>query len=157
MRTELVEYLVDAISRAEAGNVKSPYGSWAAGMFGKAANLFEKEFRCYTADLLEGCGLLYPVDFVDAIKASARFEKLTLGQLIAVMREAYKRKPQMVAQHLPGGWKAAGLISSVDKINDVWVRIKHGEEVQRQILVERMKAMLMLSKAFRTNPSKRAD
>lgn len=49
MKTDLVQYLSDAISRVETGGVSSPSGSWIAGMFGKAANTFEKEVRLYVS------------------------------------------------------------------------------------------------------------
>ena len=63
MTVDLVEYLADAIGRAEAGGVNSPSGSWMAGVYGKAANLFEKEVRAFVLGLLAACGLKYPADF----------------------------------------------------------------------------------------------
>ena len=51
MTLGLVEYLEDAIARVEAGDVSSPSGSWMAGLYGKAANIFEKEMRVFVSSV----------------------------------------------------------------------------------------------------------
>jgi hypothetical protein len=153
MKTDLVEYLSDAISRAEGGGVTSPSGSWLAGMFGKAANLFEKELCSHVAGLLDACGLAYPRDLAEVVKGAPPYEKLTLGQLLAVMREAGKRRPEIAAQHMPGGCKLSGFLDEVQKINSAWVDTKHGEEIQDKILLTRMRTMLTIAKLLREKKS----
>lgn len=103
MKTDLVTYLSDAISRIEAGGVTSPSGSWLAGMFGKGANLFEKEVSQFVAGLLRDLRLSYPEDVGAVVKGSPPYDKLTLGQLAAVIREAGNRQPRPVAAYIPGG------------------------------------------------------
>lgn len=154
MRTDLVEYLSDAISRAEAGGVTSPYGSWLAGMFGKAANLFEKEFGSHVDCLLGACGLTYPKDFKKVPEKAPSYEKLTLGQLIAVNREAGKRRPEISAQHIPGGWELSCFLDEVAKVNKAWVDTKHGEEIQDHMLLEHMRTILTLAKLLRKDKSR---
>ncbi len=149
MKTDLIEYLSDAISRAEAGGVSSPSGSWMAGVFGKAANLFEKQLRSYATGLLAACELAYPGDLREAVKGSPPYEKLTLGQLVALIRAAGKRKPQSVAQRVPGGSKLTDFLEAAQKVNDAWVVTKHGEEIREEILLAQMRTMLMLSKQLR--------
>lgn len=153
MKPDLVEYLSDAISRAEGGGVTSPSGSWLAGMFGKAANLFEKEVSSYVVRLLDACGLTYPRDVGEGIKGAPPYEKLTLGQLLAVIREADKRKPEIVAQHVPGGWKLSRFLEEVQKVNAAWIDTKHGEEIKEQMLLKRMRTMLTFAKLLRTEKS----
>lgn len=79
MTVDLVEYLSDGISRVEAGGIASPSGSWLAGMYGKAANLFEKEMSRRAAAVLAACGLKYPEDLGEAVKGTPPYEKLTFG------------------------------------------------------------------------------
>jgi hypothetical protein len=149
MRGDLVAYLSDALARAEAGGVSSPSGSWLAGMFGKAANLFEKEIRHYVRRLLTATTLIYPNDMPGAVKGCPPYEKLTLGQLLAVAREARKRNPLSVAQQTPTGWTPDSLVDAVGKINAAWVDTKHGEEVRSELLVACMKTMLTITKLLR--------
>ena len=80
MKIDLATYLADAISRVEAGGVTSPSGSWLAGMFGKGANLFEREVSQFVAGLLSALRLKYPDDLSTVVKGSPPYEKLTLGE-----------------------------------------------------------------------------
>lgn len=149
MPADLVEYLSDAIARAEVGGINSPSGSWLAGIFGKAANLFEKEIGRYVWRLLVASGLIYPNDIADVVKGCPPYDKLTLGNLLAVVREARGRKPDTVAQHTPPGWTLDDLLEAVRKINAAWVDTKHGDEVPPHLLLKRMRAMLIITKLLR--------
>lgn len=149
MKTDLVEYLSDAISRAEGGGVTSPSGSWLAGIFGKAANLFEKELGFHVAGLLATCHLTYPGDLGETVKSFPPYKRLTLGQLVAVTREAGKLKPEITAQHIPGGWTLSEFLDEVQKVNAAWVDTKHGEEIQEQTLLQRCRTMLTVAKLLR--------
>jgi hypothetical protein len=151
MKTGLLTYLSDAIARVEAGGVASPSGSWLAGMFGKAANLFEKEVSHYVAGLLNACDLTYPADLGPAVKGTPPYDKLTLGQLAAVIREAGKRQPRLAAKHIPGG-RIPRFGDEILTVNATWVATKHGEEIAGTMLVARMKTMLKLARLLqRTN------
>lgn len=145
MKTALLTYLSDAISRVEGGGVASPSGSWLAGMFGKAANLFEKEVSHHVSDLLTACNLKYPDDLGSAVKSTPPYEKLTLGQLAAVIREAGTRQPHLAAQHVPGR-RIPRFVDEILAVNATWVATKHGEEINDAMLVARMKTMLKLAK-----------
>ena len=80
---------------------------------------------------------------------SPTYEKLTLGQLIAVVREVMKREPHCGSKHMPRGWTAVTFSEAADGVNKVWVDTKHGDEVLERALVERMKAMLALGKSLK--------
>jgi hypothetical protein len=148
MRAGLVTYLSDAISRVEGGGIASPSGSWLAGMFGKAANLFEKELSHFVAGLLQACRLRYPEDLGGAVSGMPPYEKLTLGQLVALIREAGKRRPSIVAKHIPGG-RIPRFLDEVLKVNAAWVDTKHGEEIGAAVLLARMRTMLKLAKLLK--------
>lgn len=152
MKTNLVEYLSDAISRVEGGGIASPSGSWLAGMFGKAANLFEKELSLHVSALLDACRLTYPEDLGAAVKGTPPYDKLTLGQLVALIREAGKRQPQIAAEHIPGG-RIPRFLDEVLKVNATWVDTKHGEEIDEKVLLARMRTMLKLAKLLRERAS----
>lgn len=149
MTTDLIQYLSDAISRAEQGAVASPSGSWLAGMFGRSANLFEKELRSHVARFLLACNLKYPADLQPAVKGQTRYEKLTLGQLFAVIREASNRRPDIAPPWIPRDWTLTRFLAEAHQVNDAWVSTKHGNEVQPQVLLERMRTMLTLAQLLR--------
>lgn len=152
MKTDLVAYLTDAISRVEAGGIASPSGSWLAGMFGKAANLFEKEVSRFVAGLLDACRLSYSKDLGAAVNGTPSYEKLTLGQLAAVVREVGTKQPHIAAQHTPGG-RLLRFVDEVLKVNAAWVGTKHGEEIDATVLLSRMRTMLKVAKLLREQPS----
>ncbi len=153
MSTDLVEYLSDGISRVEAGGVTSPSGSWLAGMYGRAANLFEKEISLHVTGLLAACGLKYPEDLGEAVRGAPPYERLTLGQLVAVIRESIKRQPEIAVQHVPGRRQFSRFLDEVLQVNAVWVDTKHGTDVEEKILLARMRTMLKLTKLLREGPS----
>jgi hypothetical protein len=153
MSTDLVSYLTDAISRAEAGGVTSPTGSWLAGMYGRAANLFERQMSLRVTGLLAVSGLKYPEDLGDAVKGTPPYEKLTLGQLVAVIREAGRRRPEIAARHLPGRRPLSRFLEEILTVNATWVDTKHGEDVEEKILLARMRTMLKLAKLLSNESS----
>lgn len=152
MKADLVTYLSDAISRIEAGGVTSPSGSWLAGMFGKGANLFEKEVSRFVARLLSDLRLSYPEDLGAVVKGSPPYDKLTLGQLAAVTREAGNREPRAVAAYIPGG-RVPRLLDAILKVNATWVDTKHGEEVEAAVLLSRMRTMLKIANLLKERRS----
>lgn len=139
MKADTISYLSDAIARIESGAVSSSSGSHLAGIFGKSANGFEKHIRSYVVQLLENCGMDYERD-VRALINGPAIHKATLGQLIAVLKETSKLKPKCVSERVPG--KQSAFINTLEKINDSWVQVKHGDEVAGATLVIRMKSML---------------
>lgn len=149
MKTDSAAYLSDAIRRIEGGNVSSSSGSHVAGIFGKAAKAFEKEFRMHVSWTLKTCGLDYDTNLRATIKGTA-FQKLTLGNLMAVIKKASTLNSQFVPACLPEGYEFSGFLDAVKQINDAWVQVKHGDEVEAQILVTRMKSMLELLQRIRT-------
>jgi hypothetical protein len=148
MTADLVTYLSDAISRVEAGGVRSPSGSWLAGMFGKGANLFEREVSQFAAGLLNALRLSYPEDLGTVVKSSQPFDKLTLGQLAAVIREVGNRQPRAAAAYIPGR-RVARFVDEILKVNATWVDTKHGDEVEGVVLLSRMRTMLKIATRLR--------
>src|SRR6266496_1999813 len=114
-------------------------------MFGKAANLLEKQVSLFVAGLLNTVRLRYPEDLSDVIKGNPPYAKLTLGQLAAVIRETANREPTAVVGWVPGG-RAPRFVEQILKVNSTWVDTKHGEEVDSAILLSRMRTMLTLAK-----------
>ena len=154
MSTDLVAYLSDGIARAEAGGVTSPSGSWLAGMYGKAANLFEKRMSLLVTRLLATCDLRYPEDLGDVVKGTPPYEKLTLGQFVAVIREVGRRQPQVAVQHVPGRRPLSRFLDEVLKVNAAWVDTKHGKDVEEKILLARMRTMLKLANLLSEEPTR---
>ena len=152
MSVDLVEYLSDSISRIERGGVTSPSGSWLAGVYGKAANLLEKQMSIRVAAVLTACGLKYPEDLGEVVKGTPPYEKLTLGQLVAVVREAGGLQPEVAAQHAPGRRQLSRFLEEVLNVNAAWVDTKHGKDIEKKILLARMKTMLKLAKLLREEP-----
>ena len=122
-------------------------------MYGRAANLFEKQLSLRVTGLLAACGLKYPEDLGEAVKGTPPYEKLTLGQLVAVIREAGRRQPEIAVQHVPGRRQLSRFLDEVLKVNAAWVDTKHGKDVEEKILLARMRTMLKLAKLLREEPS----
>ena len=148
MKTDPVAYLLDAIQRIEAGGAASIGGSHFAGIFGKAANGFEKEVKSYVYRLLHECHFDYELDMRARIRG-ASFARLTLGNLIFLLKTASRMKPTCVSAHIPDKWTVASFTDSLQRINDAWVQVKHGDEIEASVLVPQMKSMLGLLRLMR--------
>jgi hypothetical protein len=148
MKTDSVSYLLDAIRRAEGGGAASSTGSHLAGMFGKAANGFEKEVRSYVHRVLDQCRLDYETGLRAAIKGPS-FARLTLGNLIFLLKTAWDRKPACVSAQVPSKWTVTALADRLQRINEAWVQVKHGDEVQPAVLIAQMKSMLAMLRVIR--------
>ena len=142
MKDDPVTYLSRAIQRIGSGTVESDSGSHVAGIFGKAANDFEKAIRSYLAALLGTCGLNYNREIRPTIKGCPSFERLTLGNCLAAMTEASNLRPARVAAAAPANWKFSDFLQMLRRINNAWVDVKHGDEVAQSVLLARMKSML---------------
>ncbi len=59
MQADPLVYLTDAVDRIEQAGLATMAGSHVAGIFGRAANGFEKEIRSYVERLLKNCDLDY--------------------------------------------------------------------------------------------------
>ncbi len=122
-----------------------------SGIFGKAANAFEKDVRAYVARLLQACEIDYEAQIRYLIKGPG-FDKLTLGQLRAVIEEVGRIGPARVALLTPGRWKLSGVLSTLEKLNATWVQMKHGEELSPGELLARLKSMLTFQQLVRAAP-----
>jgi len=131
---------VVVLARIEAGEISSSAGSHIAGVFGKAATSFEKAIRSFVSQLLTCAGLDYEPKVRRQIKGPA-FDKLTLGQLIAVIEAASQLSPDRVAKWLPSGYSLPRLLGDIREINHTWVQIKHGEDAMRDAMVASMRSM----------------
>ncbi len=138
---DLVSYISNAIQKSETGRVASESGSHVAGIFGKAANAFEKEVRSYVDTVVRACNIDYEVDLRAAAKGLP-FTKLTLGNCVAVMEKAFQLRPVCISTAVPSGWKFGSFIDTLKKINKAWVQVKHGDDVAESDLVLQMKSML---------------
>jgi hypothetical protein len=149
MKAEILAYLTDAIQRIESGGVSSRTGSHLAGIFGKAANGFEKEVKSYVSKLLDDCSLDYERDLRGSIKGPI-FAKLTMGNLVAVIKEASCINPKCVSVLIPGKWKVSDFTHALQRINQCWVQVKHGDEIEGPHLVTQMKSILNLLQVMRS-------
>ncbi|MEW6052841.1 MAG: hypothetical protein AB1552_03505 [Nitrospirota bacterium] len=146
MSTDPIAYLMDAIKRVEAGSLS---GSHVAGIFGKAAKTFEKEVRSYTLCVLKNCSLNYETDLRSAINGPNSISKLTLGNLVALIEKSLERNKPCIDTYVPGGWKVVELIDALKQVNKVWVEVKHGDDVDTQVLLVQLKTMLNLFQLIR--------
>jgi len=138
MPTDPLTYLVDAIGRIERAGLPAMAGSHVAGIFGKGANGFEKEVRAYVARLLKDCGVDYAAQLRSLIRGPA-FPKTTLGHLAALVRECAVLKPKCVSARVPSVHPP--FLVALERINETWVQLKHGDEVDRNALFIRIKSM----------------
>ena len=147
--TKTMEYISDAIARIENGSVSSDSGSHVAGMFGRAVKGFEKEVRSFVHELLTYCNLDYEPDMRTTIRRRPLFAKTTLGELITVLEYTLKLKEKCASRLIPG--TPSDFIKELWKINGVWVEMKHGDEVDGAVLLNRMKRMLTLLQDINRN------
>jgi len=154
MKEEPVIYLARAIRRIEVGAADSGSGSHVAGIFGKAANPFEKTIRSYAVKLIESCSLNYEMDIRPKIKGGPPIGKLTLGNCVAAMREASRQKPACVASTVPTGFTIDTWLRRLSKINDAWVALKHGDEVEQSVLLEHMKSMFAVYQVLKSSAAR---
>ena len=122
MNPELVKYVKDAIERLKS---KEIYGSHAEGVFSKAAKGFESEFRHYVLAVLKRCNLDYEKDIRSAIKGPT-YDKLTLGQQVASLKEAEKKyAPAAFKGRIPELCEPHKYFRELNRINKLWVDVKH--------------------------------
>lgn len=129
-------YLHDAIRRLDSGEVEA--ASHAAGVFGRCATGFEGEIRLWLMASLRRCGLDYNRD-IRAHCKGVMLDKTTLGNLIAGIGQAALLKPECVGSCLSGD--IPSVMDDLKRINDVWRRMKHREEIPTPVMLECMKAM----------------
>jgi len=115
------------VGRIERTGLPAMAGSHVAGIFGKGANGFEKEVRAYVAQLLKDCGLNYASQLRRQVLGPT-FPKTTLGHLVAIIREATVLTPK-VSTRVPAVHPP--FLVSLERINDIWVQLKHGDEVEK--------------------------
>jgi len=154
MTADAVSYMVDAIRRLEARNAESASGSHAAGIFGRAANSFEKEIRVFVASMLQTCCLDYESEIRIAVKGGPQFHKLTLGNCVAAIEEASRRNRSAASACMPDGWEVREFVTTVRAVNDTWVQVKHGTEVSSAVQIGRLKLMVTVLEAL--NPTREA-
>lgn len=142
MKTDAITYLTNAIARIESGEVSSESGSHLAGIYGKAANGFERNVKSFVAGLLQNSGIDYKKEICGPIDGPKKLSKCSLGFLIASIEVASNLKPNIVPKSIPGEF--SDFIETAYRINAAWVEIKHGDEVDGKVLVLRMKSMLSL-------------
>ena len=141
MQMELITYLKNAIVKVEGGKASSEFGSHLVGIFAKSANGFEKELKRHIERRLQSAGINYELEIREVIKGPT-FSKATLGNIIAAVKQASQLKPDFVPKLIPG--KPSAFFHALQKLNEIWVQIKHGEEVDEHVLVLQMKSMLSL-------------
>jgi hypothetical protein len=143
---DLIAYLDDALSRIAAGAVDSPSGSWAAGIFGKAARAFEGELRSCVSQAVGCLGIEH--DRCIDCRANGPLERKTLGQLVHAMRDAAQCDRTSVATMIPAGRDVEWFADQIERINQTWVSIKHGSDVPDAQLVTTMESMLAVVKGI---------
>ena len=147
MSTDPITYLSEAITRADDGSVSSVSGSHLVGIFGKCAKAFEKEIRSYSERLLRACNLDYETDLRPQT-GTPKLGRAPLGNLIVVIREAERIRPQPVGKCVPGNLRE--FLEKLRLINAAWVQVKHGDDVAPAVLKTRMKTMLTITNAIKS-------
>lgn len=141
-----LSYLREGIRRIATGEVQS--GSHAAGIFGRSAADFENAIRSYFVALLSACTLDYETTIRPFLKGTV-LEKATLGQLIGGIERAATLRHDCVVSQLPAGEDLESLLSRLREINADWVSLKHRQEVEVSVMLERMKSMCMIWEKLR--------
>lgn len=142
MSAKDIAYLVKSLQKIEKGQVSSEHGSHLIGIFAKSANIFEKRMKRYLADLLKHASVNYDQEIRSKIKGGPSFIKVTLGQMIATIKETQELKPDIIPKLIPGQFSS--FMKDLKRINKTWIQIKHGEEVQGAVLILQIKSMLRL-------------
>ncbi len=141
MNDTAFEYMVRAIERIESDQLS---GSHIEGIFGRVASEFEKRVRRYLRAALATCDLDYEKDLRKTISGHA-FNRPTLGQCHATLREAASKSPSMAAICTPAGWALADFLTAIAEVNQAWVEVKHGNDVDPSLLLSRMKLLRTIS------------
>ena len=147
--TDLLEYVRSSLRRAETGELDSQEGSHLSGVFGRAAKRFESEVKTWANGLLLRSGIDYDAQLRSHVEASLEFSRLTIGNLVVVLREAAKLRG---ARGKPAFTLDSQLLATFMKINKTWVCIKHGEEPPKTELVDRLRNMERAVTQIRTPP-----
>jgi hypothetical protein len=138
----LREYVTIAIQRINAGQVSSESGSHLAGVFGKAAQMFEEEMRIFLDRVLLASGLSYEIELQSDVTGSPPFSKLTLGQILFCLKklhESFHGCLKLSAER-ESGWSI--LCNNIDSINRRWVGLKHGKGIDKASACENLSRML---------------
>jgi hypothetical protein len=147
--TDLLEYVRSSLRRVETGDLDSQEGSHMSGVFGRAANRFENEVKTWAKGLLHESGIDYDTQLRGQVEAGPQFSRLTLGNVVFVLRKAAKLSEN---RGNPPLTLDSELLPMIAKINKTWVNIKHGEEPPKTELVDRLRKMERAITQIRVRP-----
>jgi hypothetical protein len=136
--SDLLEYLQHALHRADTGELDSEEGSHLSGVFGRAAKRFENEAKAWVERSLLTAGIDYDTQLRHHVKSNAQFSRLTLGDLVLVLKEAAQMRQ---ARGQPALTLGSRLLARFGRVNKTWVAIKHGEEPPKADLIDGLRSM----------------
>jgi hypothetical protein len=126
MDAEARRYIEEAIRRIESGKVKSQEGSHVAGVFGKAAQLYEESMRDKLRQVLDGCGIDYDRELRPEIQGQVRFAKLTLGMIAFCLKKVANMSNSSLGPYFIANTDFRKFHRELEAVNNRWVDVKHG-------------------------------
>jgi hypothetical protein len=140
--SEKKNYIEDARERIQSGEVQSDEGSHVAGVFGKAAQTFEKLMRKKLETTLAGCNVDYDEQICPEMKGDPSVDKLSLGKVAHAFSVLEDISSYCLKTQLDGATEPQVFIQLIRDVNGTWVGLKHGDgTVGREKAIEQLKNM----------------
>lgn len=140
--SEKKNYIEDARERIQSGEVQSDEGSHVAGVFGKAAQTFEKLMRKKLETTLAGCNVDYDEQICPEMKGDPSVDKLSLGKVAHAFSVLEDISSDCLKTQLDGATEPQVFIQLIRDVNGTWVGLKHGDgTVGRKEAIEQLKNM----------------
>ena len=121
MSSDAYKYIENAIKRINSGLVLSQEGSHVAGVFGKAAQMYERLMRQRLGQILKCCQIDYNSFIQQKIKGPPLFDKLTLGMIAASFDHVGSAVPKCLNRYFCLSSDRQALIEDMKSINENWV------------------------------------
>lgn len=142
METKARKYIEEAVRRIDSGVVESEEGSHVAGVFGKAAQLYEQRMRDKLREVLDGCGIDFDRELRPEVNGRPAFSKLTLGMIAFCFKRVAHTSNSCLRWHFGASTSFAKFHQRLDVINKRWIDVKHGGGIDAPEAVRQLKNMI---------------
>src|SRR4030067_426204 len=120
MSSDAYKYIQDAIERINAGEVSSQEGSHVTGVFGKAAQKYERLLRQKLRHVLNVCGIDYDNVIRVRINGEPPLEKLTLGMIAKCFDNIHSEFPHCLKKYFVSKSNQFTFIDDMKAVNKTW-------------------------------------
>ena len=144
MKQATLDYIENAITRITTDQVSSEAGSHIAGVFGIAAQKFERFMHDKLSEYLKIYKINYNKDIRPKLSKEPPYNKLTLGMIAKCFEIIAEDYPDSITDKLQQIHfeKFQSLIENMNDVNGVWVGIKHrGETINKQAATDKLGKM----------------